>query len=822
MAELRKVGFPFPVKGLNRNWSFRDQPLLTSPDMLNVRAYDTIGDRVRGGQRPGVDKLYDEQLGGTDGSPIRLLSQVTSVKKVNTQEGIDEDNFDRPDSDDPGEDWEDPVWIATPAAWGIHKNQAFAQGRDDTRIRGCVRKDLSFSDSHKYSIQVTVQQTGKDFTEHGRFLWARMDDDNPDLETDGVEAYIRLRCSDYTYSQGRYQTMQTGDVTFKSYISGEETSYSVETIPWGVDSLYRGYGPHKFKMVVDDDNVKVYWDGFEVISQDVEGLSGQRVGFGLRCRPHDNKCFADDWLATGVMQTAEPVERRVVLVAGAGGKIYSEATGVNEFSAGTLTQVTGDVASIADDKWAIMATEQENNLYIADREIRIEGTGGDIAGNGTDLTDDLGISDWRTYDIDVDTDKVKISAGTDDVTDGTYGITSVAEEKLVLSSSAGGAGTCAYAVQRAPKIYDPVNNAVSLWTPTKGTLPLGCSMIALYRNRIVLTGDPGDVHNWYMCRQGDPTDFEYGADDEQTPIAGHNAKAGKVGEPITAVVPWRDDYMLFGCAESIWVMRGDPATGGLLDNICRGVGIVDKFAWCIDPSSTIYFLGPHGLYMMGMEGNYGPMSAPKAISPTILPDDLVRVNTELKEVNLAWDGDLQGVFIFITTRDPGTSVHWFYDVRQRAFFPDVLPSDCGPTRVFYYLADVVQLRKLILGGRTGYLRIMDRTKADDDGTAISSHVVFAPQRLTDDHSKGVLTEIQAALDETSSDVAYEIRAGDTHQGAIAATASLSGVWKGGGMRPSVRTRVRAGSACLRLASSGHGSWAVENIIGKAKVAGKQR
>jgi hypothetical protein len=73
-AELK-----FPVKGINKNWANSEQPPVTSPDMNNVRPYGTAEGRLRGGQRPGLDKWGDgDRIGGAN-EPVILLCQVTSM-----------------------------------------------------------------------------------------------------------------------------------------------------------------------------------------------------------------------------------------------------------------------------------------------------------------------------------------------------------------------------------------------------------------------------------------------------------------------------------------------------------------------------------------------------------------------------------------------------------------------------------------------------------------------------------------------------------------------------------------------------------------------
>ena len=74
MAELY-----FPINGLHKGIRPGAQPEGTSPDLNNVRPYDVLDNRLRGGQRPGLSKLYSEQIGGETG-PIVAISSITIVE----------------------------------------------------------------------------------------------------------------------------------------------------------------------------------------------------------------------------------------------------------------------------------------------------------------------------------------------------------------------------------------------------------------------------------------------------------------------------------------------------------------------------------------------------------------------------------------------------------------------------------------------------------------------------------------------------------------------------------------------------------------------
>ena len=67
----------FPTKGIYKGTAAASQPDGTSPDMNNVRPRDVLEHRVRGGQRPGLQKLYSQQIGGAAVAIVAICSVTT-------------------------------------------------------------------------------------------------------------------------------------------------------------------------------------------------------------------------------------------------------------------------------------------------------------------------------------------------------------------------------------------------------------------------------------------------------------------------------------------------------------------------------------------------------------------------------------------------------------------------------------------------------------------------------------------------------------------------------------------------------------------------
>lgn len=65
----------FPFKGYHKGAAASTQPPNTSPDLQNVRPFDTLDNRGRGGQRPGLDKWSTVLLSNSD-DPFAIVEMV--------------------------------------------------------------------------------------------------------------------------------------------------------------------------------------------------------------------------------------------------------------------------------------------------------------------------------------------------------------------------------------------------------------------------------------------------------------------------------------------------------------------------------------------------------------------------------------------------------------------------------------------------------------------------------------------------------------------------------------------------------------------------
>lgn len=70
----------FPYEGQDKGRALAEQPDLTTPHISNMRPRDVLGNRMRGGQRPGLDKWGDgDQIGG-DAQAVVAMCVVSAVE----------------------------------------------------------------------------------------------------------------------------------------------------------------------------------------------------------------------------------------------------------------------------------------------------------------------------------------------------------------------------------------------------------------------------------------------------------------------------------------------------------------------------------------------------------------------------------------------------------------------------------------------------------------------------------------------------------------------------------------------------------------------
>lgn len=278
------------------------------------------------------------------------------------------------------------------------------------------------------------------------------------------------------------------------------------------------------------------------------------------------------------------------------------------------------------------------------------------------------------------------------------------------------------------------------WVETSGKegLPAGgANSGCLCFGRIVLNSIDNPNH-WYMCRTGDTLDWLVSQDDIGTPVSSQTSKAGLVADALVVPIPFRDHYLVFGCENEVWVLRSDPAAGGIMTNITYSTGIFSPTSYCYDNNGNLFFVGMDGIYILSPDAIINALP-PINLTERRLPNlfKVLGLNRLTDRVVLEYDKKRYGICVSITQMDGVWGTHFWLDLKeneegqiQAAVFPESYADDkYRPTAMHYFDSRRGDYRDLLLGCNDGYIRKYDETIKSDDGPsgdAIESSVTFGP------------------------------------------------------------------------------------------------
>jgi hypothetical protein len=368
-------------------------------------------------------------------------------------------------------------------------------------------------------------------------------------------------------------------------------------------------------------------------------------------------------------------------------------------------------------------------------------------------------------------------------------------------------------------------------TTTYGTMPSSSSLVALYRGRLVLN-DTNNPHAWYMTKVGDPWKIKYDFtnDAELSAAVYSNNLVGELGDILTSFITYKDDLIIFGCQNSIWILIGDPLADGQLAQVTDTTGVWGPRSWCMDNEKNIYFLGNDGIYKMPVSETVSqPVNISKLKLPNLMTD--LDLDKSLHRVVLAFDPIENGIVITRTLLDGGTNTGYFYSLTTDGYFPESYHANCGIFSAHYYPATDDTYKKMLFGGDDGYIREFDGATKNDATTsstaAISSYCTIIQQMGEDESAKGLLKEFRSIMaggasggDFTDSDgVSWELHTGDDAETVLedikdGATAWTSGSWSTTGKQNKLRPRMRGSWAGIKLYNStASETWALEKLFG---------
>lgn len=380
------------------------------------------------------------------------------------------------------------------------------------------------------------------------------------------------------------------------------------------------------------------------------------------------------------------------------------------------------------------------------------------------------------------------------------------------------------------------------WTPYAnneaafGKLPekvyLGCP----YAGRAVLAGNPSYPYQWYMSRQDNPFDWNYVATDVQRATAGGSGNLGQLGDMVRALIPWKDDALAFGCANSFIVLRGNPTDGGYMENIDTRIGVFGQDAWCFDSDGDLYFWGSGGVYKSSR--GFGTLTN---LTAQTYPDivDIEQADPTTHRIGFGYDPRNEGIEISVTKLSDGSNSCYWLDLKTGGFYPDKFDNEHGAYSMAFYDANDPDYKHLLVGCKDGYIRRFGKTSANDDGLAIDSYVDYGPIQLADqpDH-EGLIFSVEAELggggaggaEPDSNNVTWRIwadRAADAINEKLDANAApnIGGTFQAPGRRKggAVKRKVKGVYGGIKLRNNAlNESWAFEKLIVGIRPAGRAK
>jgi hypothetical protein len=359
-------------------------------------------------------------------------------------------------------------------------------------------------------------------------------------------------------------------------------------------------------------------------------------------------------------------------------------------------------------------------------------------------------------------------------------------------------------------------------------MPQEPTILALYRGRIVMAGDRNSPHVVYMSQSANPYNFSYSEDDYVSAAALSGGFAGNIGDIVTAIVPYKDDYMLIGCSQSIWLLRGDPAAGGSIDQISFTVGIFDKTSYDWDSQENLYFIDSNGIYKI--PAGFG---AVVKLTENVLPDfnDQFSLAPNVHRITVKYDRQNHGILFSKTDLDTGLNENFWLDLRTGGFFPEDYPADCSIYCGCFYTADDPAYRKMLVGCGDGYIRVFDdslyKDQTSDSYSAIDSFAVVGPLNISFDDASAILTQIIFNLPSQSNLIDYKLYAEKDAQDSVSkAVNNQTPDWSGtleAGLSFTIRPRIRGTYLALKLSNNIiDRTWGLEKIIAQTKTAGVLR
>lgn len=827
MARNQLFPLPWPKQGFVENAALMDQPPLTTTDCLNVRNFDSLDRRNRGGQRTGISKYITTAVNST--SAIQCIGSVVLAFDSSTIIA-DTELITKTFSD-----FSDGIITAVdPNEWAGF-NQIYSATASGNNVPSVISDELRTTAAGVAGQSAAYQPTVS-LTPGSAYIvsWAG----RSELSGANHTIAVRLHPSDPVTNNDHIRVDITivGSDLFAKILKRESSSTAEITVTTGsttITSLASGG-------VTTDQNYELHVNGntFRLLVNDAEAwtatstVASSQDGFGISVA--DSSGFEAAVQTWSVFTGITPLSLRtteLVVVSGGTIKNGDKTNGLATPTGGSGAQTTSGVTAMQDAfQKMYFADGNSANYKVLDPKTNIASAWQDsitagalpIGGTGTRSNITAVDTSAKTFTVAEDVSST-FSAG--DFLEVRDGATVDRDGNLANNN---GSYTVASTSGSGPTVVT-VNETIAV-SDVSGSISaadVACRIMALYHGRLVLSGLETDPQNWFMSTSQDVNNFEYFPTvlNQQQAVAGNNSQtAGKLGDVITALAAYTDDVMIMGMANTISVMRGDPAAGGAIDAVSTKVGIAGPQAWTFDTAATFYFFWINGLYKMDLN-----TFQPILISQNRLDKTFSDINIATSRIFLEYDPEWQGVHVFVTddTQPTTAPIHYFWDQRNDAFWLDQYPAAVGPAFVYRLNADNPEDNATLLGGFDSFLRRFDSDQTDDDSVVITSFCRFTPLVPGDVIASSRFDDLHVIIDNDSDPIALRCFSGNTvEQAEDNADAGTPIRWTKtlqAGRNTPIRRRVTDNSVIYELrqttnaAGGTTATWAFEKAMGVTAI-----
>ena len=365
---------------------------------------------------------------------------------------------------------------------------------------------------------------------------------------------------------------------------------------------------------------------------------------------------------------------------------------------------------------------------------------------------------------------------------------------------------------------------------SKGAVPTDCGVVCSHGGRLWFGGDTKAAQVLYASRVGNARDWDYSAIDAGAAWTASGGVEGKITEPITSLFThMSNNCLMVGCTDSTYVVLGNPriGSGGHVRSISNAVGPLMQSAICKVGDDRTFFFSRDGLYVI----RPGCGEPPTPVSRKQLPKDLVGINPSNDErVSIGDDALHKGIHIYARVIGPRTWVHkyFFYDLQSGGFWEMDFSADLNLAAT--YPAQITDTKSgLIAIGSSAH-----QFEAKDDVIDRDSYLWYGPFALGSPHTEGILTEITAALSETSGDIKWGIYTGETAEHAQADPHPFEGTWTvrdesfvtgntviKSGLNYKANPVKNGTMGYLKVESIAKSRWSIEEIMCVRRIAGRR-